>query len=203
MNKYKIIFLFICALCHQAQSQNNGSSFLEKTEFKVGYYGTILIDNGLNMGAEYLWKERNRIKEKKKGQKTITQQLLFNSSLGYSTNFTNQTDNGLATHGGLIWRRTTSKRRQLNIEINPIGYYRSFLPETFEVKDDQVSNVRFPGRGYYAPSVAVGIGKLRKDKRRSGWYLNMNMTFRTPYNAGWLPVISVQYGHRFNFKKKN
>jgi len=202
MNKYKIVFLLFFAINLQAQNQDNCSSFWDKTEFKVGYYGNLLFDNGLHLGAEYLWKEKKKTKEKKKGQKVVTHQLLFNGSIGYSTNFTNQTDNGLSTHYGLIWRRTGSKNWQLNIELNPLGYYRSFLPETFEVKEEVVSKVRFPGRSYYAPSFAIGIGKLRKDKRRSGWYLNLNLSVRTPYNAGILPHFSFQFGQRFNFKKK-
>ncbi len=200
MKKFNIIFLLIAALSLQAQSQTDGSSFLNQTQFKVGYYGSLLFDNGLNLGAEYQWKEKEKVKEKKKGQKTIRQQLLFNGSLGYSTNFTLQTDNGLQTYYGLIWRRTNHKRRQINIELNPLGYYRSFLPEAFEVEGNEVSKVRFPGRSYYAPSISFGIGRLRKKKRNAGWYLNFNYSMRMPYNAGALPVFSIQYGHRFNFK---
>lgn len=202
MKKYNIIFLLISAINLQAQNRADSSSFLNKTEFKVGYFGNFFWDNGFNLGAEYVWKEKKKIKEKKKRQKTNTHQLLFNGSLGYSTNFVNQTDNGLSIQYGLIWRRTNTKKRQLNIELNPLGYYRSFLPETFEVKGDEVSKVRFPGRSYYAPSIAYGIGKFRRGKRRSGWYFNIKYTFRTSYNAGVLPNLSFQYGHRFNFKKK-
>lgn len=202
MKKHIIIFLLIHNINLQAQKETDGSTFLDKTDFKVGYYGNFLWDNGLNLGAEYLWKENKNIKEKKKGQKTITHQLLFNGSLGYSTNFANQTDNGLHTYYGLIYRRTNTKRWQVHLELNPLGYYRSFLPKTFEVKGDNVSKVKFTGRGYYAPSIAVGIGRLCRKTMQSGWYLNLNCAFKTPYNAGVLPAFSIQYGYRFNFKKK-
>lgn len=204
MKKYTIIFLLIAACCFTTQTlaQTDSSSFLDKTEFKIGYYGNLLWDNGLNVGVEHVWKEKKKVKEKKKGQKTITHQLLLNGSLGFSTNFTSQTDNGLSNYYGLIWRRTSSKRWQLNVELNPLGYYRSFLPETYEVKGDKVSKVRFPGRSYYAPSIAFGMGKIRREKTHSGWYLNLNIGLRTPYNAGILPNFSLQYGHRFSFKKK-
>ncbi len=202
MKKYTLIFLLGFAIQLQAQNKLEGTSFLNRTEFKLGYYGNIFWDNGLNLGAEYAWIEKEKIKQKKKGPKTIIHQFLFNSSIGYSTNFSNQTDNGFYTNAGLIWRRTSPKRWQLHVELNPLGYYRSFLPETYEVKADEVSKVRLPGRSYYAPSIAFGIGRHRPGKRRSGWYLNLNYTLRTPYNAGTLPILSVQYGHRFNFKKK-
>lgn len=199
MKKHNLIFLFIFAISFQAQSQTDGSSFLNKTAFKVGYYGNVFWVNGLNIGAEYTWKEKQKIKEKKKGQKTITHQLLLNGSLGYAKNFSNQTDNGLTTFYGIIWRRTNSKRWQLNVELNPLGYYRSFLPETFEVEGGEVTEVKVPGRSYYAPSIAFGLGRGRNGKRHSGWYLNFNCTLRTPYNAGVLPTFSLQYGHRLSF----
>jgi len=202
MKKYALIFLLVYAINLPAQSNADGTSFLNRTEFKVGYYGNLFWDNGLNLGAEYVWKEKKKVKEKKKGQKTITHQLLFNGSLGFSTNFANQTDNSLHTYYGLIWRRTSPKRWQVDVALNPLGYYRSFLPKTFEVIGDEVSQVRFPGRSYYALSIAFGLGRQRPGKRRSGWYLNLNYTLRTPYNAGTLPILALQYGYRFNFKKK-
>jgi len=202
IKQYGVILLLIASVNLKAQTQTNNSSFLDRTEFKVGYFGNLLWDNGLNFGAEYLWKEKIKIKERKRGEKTITHQLLFNGSMGYSTNFSNKTDNGLSTYLGLIYRRTNLKGRQLSLEINPLGYYRSFLPETYEVKGGNVSKVRFPGRSYYAPSIAIGFGKFRKAKKRSGSYFNLRYTIRTPYNAGALPILSLEYGYRFNFKTK-
>ena len=202
MKKYFIILLLISAMRISAQDKANGTSFMDKTEFKVGYYGNLLWDNGLNLGAEYTWLEKKKVKETNKGQKTIIHQFLINGSLGYSTNFANKTDNGLHTYYGLIYRRTSPKRWQFQLELNPLGYYRSFLPETFEVNGNDVSKVRLPGRSYYTPTIAFGIGRMRKGKRRSAWYLNLNCALRTNYNAGVLPTYSIQYGYRFNFKKK-
>jgi hypothetical protein len=198
----KSIIALLLVYTMQAHSQTEDSSFLNRTEFKVGYFGNIFWDNGLNLGTEYVWKEKEKLKEKRRGQKTITKQLILNGSIGYSTNFTSQTENGLQTYLGLIWRRTNQKRWQFNLELNPLGYYRSFLPETYEVKGDKVTKVKFPGVSYYAPSFAVGLGRIRKGKSHSGWYLNLNTSLRTSYNASILPVFSLQYGHRFNFKKK-
>lgn len=198
MEKWTLLFSLIYIINYQAQSQTGSSCFLDKTEFKVGYYGNLMWNNGLNLGAEYAWKEQ----QKKKGQKIITHQLLLNGSLGFSTNFSNQTESSLHTYYGLLWRRTSPKRWQLSTALNPLGYYRSILPETFDVKGDEISKVKFPGRSYYAPSFAIGIGRLHKRKSLSGWYLNFNFGLRAPYNAGRLPMFSTNFGYRFNFKKK-
>ena len=203
MNRYLILLLLIVVARLHAQKKGEGATFLDRTAFKAGYYGDVFSDNGLQLGAEYLWLEKQRTKSKQRGPKTTTHQLLINGSLGYSTNFNNRTDNALHTYYGLVYRRTSSKRWQLHVELNPLGYSRSFLSETFEVEGDAVSRVRFPGRSYYAPSIGFGLGRSRKNNRLAGWYLNFNYTSILPYNAGILPTFSVQYGHRFNFKKKN
>ncbi|WP_400078718.1 hypothetical protein [Winogradskyella sp. R77965] len=178
------------------------SSFFERTEFKVSYSGSIFWNNGLNLGAEYLFKEYTKSKNRKRGQRTNTHQFLINGTLGFTTNFSTKTDTGLFTNYGVTWRRTNKKGKQFSIAINPIGYYRSFLPETYEVRGDNVEKVFLPGRGYYAPSISVGIGKQRLGKKITGRFFNVNLLLRTPYNAGTLPAINLQYGYRFNFKKK-
>lgn len=197
MKYFTITLLIIFSIRIQSQSPTDGYECSNKVEFKIGYYGNFEWDNGLNFGAEYLWKEKTKIKRRKKGLKTTTHQLLFNGSLGYSKNFTNKTDNGLTTYLGFIYRKTGTKGSQFNIEINPLGYYRSVLPETFEVNENEVSEVTIPGRNYYAPSIAIGIGGLFQNDTSSAWYLNLNCTLRTPYNAGILPTFSLQFGHRF------
>lgn len=180
----------------------SNTTFLERTEFKVAYSGNIFWNNGLNFGAEYLLVENRKVKNRKRGQRTNTHEFLLNGTLGVSTNFSSQTDTGMFTNYGIMWRRTNKKNKQFSIAFNPLGYYRSFLPETYEVTGDNVEKVFLPGRGYYAPSLTVGIGKQRKGKKITGRYFNVNLMLRTPYNAGTLPAINLQYGYRFNFKKK-
>jgi hypothetical protein len=177
-------------------------SFLERTEFKVSYSGNIFWNNGLNLGTEYLFKEYTKVKNRKRGQRTNTHQFLLNGTLGFTTNFSTKTDTGLFTNYGVTWRRTNKKGKQFSIAFNPLGYYRSFLPETYEVNGDNVDKVFLPGRGYYAPSISIGIGRQRPGKKITGRFFNINLLLRTPFNAGTLPAINFEYGFRFNFKKK-
>ncbi len=203
MKIYIFVFLSLSTLYLNAQDKIDATtSFLDKTEFKIGYSGNFLWNNGLNFGAEYLWKEKMKVKNRKRGKRTNTHQFLFNGNLGFTTNFSTKTDTGIFTNFGLTWRRTNKKGKQFSIEFNPLGCYRSFLPETYEVKGDQVNKVFLPGRSYYAPSLSIGLGRQRKGKKLTGRYFNINFMLRTPYNSGTLPSVSLQYGYRFNFKKK-
>jgi len=197
------LILFTKFLNAQHKVDTTTASFLNKIEFKVGYSGSIFWGNGLNFGAEYLWKEKLKTKDRKRGKRTNSHQFLLNGNIGFTTNFSSKTDTGVFTNYGVTWRRTNKKGKQFSIELNPLGYYRSFLPETYKIKDNEVKKVFLPGRSYYAPSLSVGIGKQRKGKTRSGSYFNINYTLRTPYNAGALPAFNLQYGYRFNFKKKH
>lgn len=177
-------------------------TFAERAEYKIAYTGSIFWNNGINLGSEYLWKEYLKPKKRRRGDRTNKHQFLLNANLGIANNLSSKTDTGIYTNAGLIWRRTNKKGKQFNVEFNPLGYYRSFLPETFEVNGDNVNKVFLPGRGYYAPSLSVGIGRERKGKVRSGSYFNVNYTLRTPYNGGMLPSFNLQYGFRFNFNNR-
>ncbi|GGD08885.1 hypothetical protein [Hyunsoonleella pacifica] len=202
MKKYSVIFLLVYAIQLRAQTKAEVASFLDRTEFKIGYSGTILWSNGISLGAEYLWKDIKKTKDRRGAYRTNTHQFLFNGNLGFVTNFASKADTGGFTNFGITWRRTNKKGKQFSIDLNPLGYYRSFLPETYEVIGDKVDKVFLPGRGYYSPSLSVGIGKLRKGKVRSGRYLNVTYSPRFNYNTGTLPTFSIQYGFRFNFKNK-
>jgi hypothetical protein len=178
-------------------------SFLDRTEFKASYSGNVFWNNGINLGVEYLLRENKKTKyPRKRGQRTNTHEFLLNGTLGFITNFSSKTDTGIFTNYGITWRRTNKKNKQFSIAINPLGYYRSILPETYEVTGDQVNKVSFPGRGYYAPSISFGIGKQRKGKKLTGRFYNVNLMLRTPFNATTLPSINFEFGQRFNFKKK-
>ena len=210
--KLRLLLLFSIAFLRIGNAQNlddidtlstiTPKSFLDRTEFKVNYFGNIFWNNGLNVGAEYALAEIVKVKNRERGQRTNVHQFLLNGNLGFTTNFSSKTDTGVFTNYGVTWRRTNKKGKQFSIQLNPLGYYRSFLPETYEVIGDNVEKVFLPGRGYYAPSISVGIGKQRLDKTLSGRYFNINFMLRTPYNAGSLPAFNFEYGYRFNFKKK-
>ncbi|MFS4467509.1 hypothetical protein [Maribacter sp. 2210JD10-5] len=209
MNKY--CFAFLCLWCSTLLAQNQlgpdsqvqklSPNFMDRIDFRAGYYGNYFWNPGLTFGTEYLLSEKVETKQKKRRTKVVTKQWLINGMVGLS--WDPRTELGVFTNYGILWRRTNTKGKQLNFQFNPLGIYRAFLPETYEVSGDNVDRVFLPGRNYYAPSISLGFGKLRKGKTLSGRYLNITYMLRTPYNTNFLPSIAIEYGYRFNFKKKN
>lgn len=60
------------------------TNFHERLEFSGAYYGNNLWNPGLKFGAEYLWKEKQKIKKSKKnGTKTITKQRILTGDVGF------------------------------------------------------------------------------------------------------------------------
>jgi len=201
-----LILLLITSNLSAQQKKNTQhttleNSFLNRSEFKIGYLGNFIWNPGLSTGVEYLWKEKIKTKEKKHRIKVIKKQWLFNGAFGIS--YDPRTELGIFTNYGISWRRTNTKNKQIHIQFNPLGYYRSFLGETYEVSGNNVTRVFAAGRNFYAPSISYGIGKFKKGKKLSGSYINLTYIFRTPNNNSYLPTYNIELGYRFKFKKKN
>lgn len=179
------------------------TNFQERLDFNAAYYGNMLWNPGLKFGAEYVWRAKQIVKTNRKNKtKTITKEKILSGDVGFF--WDPQSHVGVFNYYGIIFRRTNSKRnRQLNFKVNPLGYYRSFLPETYAVTESGVDKVTLPGRNYYAPSFSIGMGKLQNGKTLKARYVNLNFMFLTPYNTNLSPLISLDFGFRFNGKKRN
>lgn len=189
--------LLVLSVPLTAQNAADAPSFVGSTDFKVGLSFDGFSNAGLFIGAEHYLLESIRTKEKRKGMKTVRRQLLVHGNLGYTTHFSTATQNGINAYSGFILRRVNNKSRELFIALNPLGVYRSVLTNTYEVVDESVSRISLPGRSYYAPSVAIGIGRFRKATKRSGWHLSLQANTFKNYNAEQLVFLSLHFGRRF------
>lgn len=204
------ITFFILVLSTSVYSQKFNSyktvelptNFHERLDFSGAYYGDMIWNPGLKFGAEYVWKEKLKEKEKRKGTKTISKQKILSGDFGFY--HSNHSQIEIFNYYGIILRRTSSKNnRQFNFKFNPLGFYRSFLHETYEVIGGDVSKVPLAGRNYYAPSISIGTGKMRDDKMLKARFINLNFMLLMPYNNSINPMISIDFGYRFNIKKRN
>ncbi len=172
---------------------------LQKPVYSASYFANFIFNPGLKFGVESLYAERQKTKiKKRKGkefEKVITKERLLNGDIGFY--IVPKGHVGVFTSYGIMLRRSNSKNKQFIFKFNPLGYLRSFYPETYEVKGGDVNKVFLPGRGYYAPSISVGLGKIRTKKKLSARFINLNFMMLVPYNTNVLPIVSIEYGYRF------
>jgi len=198
---------WFCLISLQNYAQSNNlkdqklkkPDFLTKTDYAIGYYGNMIWNPGLSFSVEYVFKELNKTKEKKRGTKSITNQFLLNGNIGFY--WDPKSHSGLLNNYGISWKRINHRGKQISIDINPIGFSRTFLPETYTLINDKIEKVFLPGRFYNAPSFSIGLGKIRQGKKLSARYFKINYTLLTQYNMHPMPMLFIAYGYHFNISK--
>lgn len=189
---YLVFFLPITIKPFYAEAQ------VSNYHYSVAYFGNNFWNEGLNFGIE---KQRfDTVKITKRGN-TRSIQKNYAVNLGFY--------NDTKSHLGVFATAGWSKRKIFNNRFNftsaaqPIGIYRSFLPETYKVQEDgDVKKVFLPGRFYLAPSVSAGIGRMGKWNPDNGWYTRVNVTALLPYSRAIVPLVNVEFGYHFAIKPK-
>lgn len=188
-----------CSNFTYAQTPDSTSSF-PKSTLNISYHGNNLWNPGLNVGVEQPWllsKKLNR------SGKSLTLETYFNADVGFFRDYSRQTP--FFTHFGVNKRRYREDKDGFHYQFgfSPVGFYRSFLPETWEYTvNGTVEKVFFPGRLYYAPVVNIGMGKLHQNQPGTGWFVEMNITTLMPYNTFIMPLFNVKVGYRIPMKKQ-
>lgn len=203
----QVVFLLLLSTSYLSSAQDPANQTPERKglRYNGSYYGNSLWNPGLKVGATYLWKERTTSKTKTRGKKEISKikkyQLLLAGNLGFYVD--PKSHLGVFNHYGISYRKINAEGKQKTIGISPLGYYRSFLPETYEVSENEsVRKVTLPGRSYYSPVLTLGYGKTRGEKKLNEWFFNLNIMILYPYNADFLPLLNLEYGYSFDLKKK-
>ena len=197
---YAIGFILIFfGLVNDVRGQGSSESLISQgVTFSAGYYGNYFINPGLIGGAEK--PIQSKIKSKRNGKRIGYTYLIGNHAGGYWDPLSHV---GLFGKSGLFIRKTNERNKQLTYGISPLSYFRSFLPETYEVDNNgNVEQVKLPGRGYYAPGFTIGFGKQKINKRFAAYQLNLHMLFLINYNHAFLPTLNIEFGYRFHQKNK-
>lgn len=199
MKKLFLGILLICSL-NFLYSQDIDTTLTDpKLAFHLSYYGNNIWNPGIKTGFEYLLKTNKKYIIRKSGETEIKRikkgHYLLEGNLGFY--WDPRSHVGAFTYYGVSWRRTRPRGFRFKVGLSPLGYYRSFLPDTYEVDDaGNVTEVSFPGNNYYAPVVTLGIGKDRraKENRPVSWHLNINAMFLMPYNNAFVPLLHLELG---------
>ena len=184
-----ILFIIILLILPAFIKAQNG--FPHPWSLHAGYYGNNLWNPGLQVGAD-----RQRVTmDKSRNDHEFTVEKWFTGDLGYYL------DPG--SHGacfiqvGTVRRKYKERMFYTQTGFNPLGIYRSILPETFLVTDGgPVEPVKFPGNWYYAPSVSWGVGQYYRKLPGTGWYAKLELMALLPYNTYVQFLINLNLGYR-------
>ena len=180
-------------------SQENKKFFdKEALTYSIAYFGNNIANPGLKFETNSPIIIKTKEIQKKKKLRIHKHRLNWDGSLGFYWDPMSHV--GVFTNYGVNYEEIFTKGFKYQIGLNPVGYLRTFLPETYEVDENwNVKKVFLPGRSYYAPSFSIGIGKLRHDKRLSEWFINLNSILLLPYNTGFVPLVNLEFGYKFKF----
>jgi hypothetical protein len=162
----------------------------------VGYWGNNIWNPGVKLGLEYARQVKS--KSNRRGKEVLVQSF-FSGDMGAYVDPGSHT--GLLSQVGLHIRKWRPGKVYYSWGVSPVGVYRSFLPETYEVGDNgTVNRVTLPGRFYFAPGVHFSVGKQLKNRPGIGWFGGVDLMGLVPYNTYAMVLVNVQLGCRFELK---
>ncbi|MFW6226665.1 MAG: hypothetical protein ACOC31_01025 [Bacteroidota bacterium] len=164
--------------------------------YAVGYHGNTLWNPGINAGVEI---PRSFETTTNRKEQTIRKFKFWQADAGFFAD--RRTELGLYAHGGLTWRRQKSDKPYWQLGVSPVGFYRSFLPNTYEFTDeglvtDTVESLTLAGNFYFAPAFSLQTGKISSSNPLSNWFAEINIITLMPYNTYIMPLVNVKVGYR-------
>ncbi len=169
----------------------------EELSYTISYFGNNLWNEGMRLGVE---SPKDQFTKTKKGKDL---EILKS----YSASLNGYRDNG--AHTGVFITAGWSKKKlypnrfNISSSLEPMGVYRSFLPETYKVDEDgEINKVFLPGRFYLASSASAGIGRVNKKKPDNGWHARVNVTALYPYSRAIVPLVNIELGYHFKINTK-
>lgn len=164
----------------------------KKLCYKISYYGNNLWNPGFNAGLEYPYSTKEITDRKERTdilQSAVSVDLAFYADPGSHA--------AILLHSGLKLKKITENALALYIGFSPLGIYRSFLPETYDVSDEwAVTRVNLPGRTYYAPNISFGIENRLSRPHLDACFLEMEATTLVPYNTYAMFLLNIKLGVR-------
>jgi len=174
----------------------------------ISYFGNMTFHPGVRGSLEKKWKvsHKHKLKSKKrKGEFTLSKsrELLPTAGIGFYVHPRHY--GALFVDGGLKFRKSRSKSYKKSVKRwhigTGMGIYRSFLPETYEVKDDKIKKVFLAGRTYFYPYFEFGSERSWRKNPNHAYFVAVNTLFLMPYNTTVMPLLNLQIGYRFKFDK--
>ncbi len=193
---YPLNFIIFMIFCIPYYSLSNNPYEERDYVYSVSYHGNTLWNPGLNAGLEI-----PRSFETTPGRKdqTILKYRFLQADAGFFAD--RRIEFAVYANGGFSWRRQKEGKSFWQLGVSPLGFYRSFLPNTYEFTDQglvtgTVERRRFAGNFYFAPAISVQTGKISSSSPLKNWFAEINLITLMPYNTYIMPLVNVKVGYR-------
>lgn len=186
MKKYAIILFSFITTSLAAQDGGN-------TTLSAGYYGDVFVHPGAKISIE---KDLNSWDKAKKG--TINRKSLrLGADLTYY--YHSGQHHALMIGPSFSFRRTPENGKFMQVKISG-GWHRSLLDaSTFEIsKDEEIRQIKAHGQSTFYQSLSFLFGKQISE--RIGWYSEVGLNGRFPYNHSYLTGIHLGLGIQYKIK---
>ncbi|MFT5724747.1 MAG: hypothetical protein ACI9JN_001869 [Bacteroidia bacterium] len=174
-------------------------------DYRVAYSQYDLFHPGITIAKPFVWTNKTKEKDKKKGLKRIGKSNLFLPQFTYYNQI--RTENNFSIGCELVRQRHRMKPANWKFETGVgLHYVRSFnAGKTFELQDGTFKRIRFAGQNYFAPSLSYSVGRdfFKKRPRPISTYIKPQVLLLMPYNAGVVPSIYLQLGVSLPLKALN
>ena len=193
MFRFSVVFLCIISQISIAQKPEFPESYL-----KVGYYGNLMFNPGLNANYEFTLiekdKTRTKIRRKLNVVKYKFNRLVLAPTVGFYVDPKSHT--AVFANASLLYRRINRKGRTLAVGPG-IGIYSSIVRNVYSFSNRTVSESGIEVTSYAAPPLRFEIGRFKKKKDYRGWYSAISVQAPLNYNATAVLLPAFEFGRTF------
>lgn len=133
------------------------AQFKKLESVSISYYGEMITHPGLKVSADFNMKEWEKMNSTKKdSSKTIDKSFIISPALGFFYHRRYQT--GLVFIPEVKFKRQNPRGRFFECGIG-LGYFRTFIPNSYEIKSSGEVNKVVAGHNYFATNYFISFGK--------------------------------------------
>lgn len=192
----RILSLFVFTLI----VSNCLAQFKNLESVSISYYGEMIIHPGVKICADYNLKEWDKTKiTKKDSSKTINKSLLISPAFGFFYHKRYQT--GLSIIPECKYKKRNKKGGFYELGIG-LGYFRSFIPNTYEVNSSGEVNKTIAGHNYFASNYFVSFGKDLSVKKNLpiAYFIKPQFIYTVPNFPSGTGYFALELGISYSLK---
>jgi hypothetical protein len=166
----------------------------------ISYYGEMITHPGFKISADFDIKEWDKTKATKKdSSKTINKNLILSPTMGLFYHKRYQT--GLFFIPEIKYKRQNPKGRFYEVGIGS-GYFRTFIPNTYEVNSNGAVNKTNASYNYFASNFFISFGKDLSIKKNLpiAYFIKPQFMYAVPNFPNGTGYFALELGLCYSLK---